>query len=110
MKPGELVRWAFVQGDGQRKMRPAIILGAVPPYNDWLVCAVSSQVQREVKGLDVLIDTQHKDFHRAGLKIPSLVRVAQLTTLPDKAIQGAIGDVSPATLALIKQRLRDWLA
>lgn len=36
MKPGDVVRWTFVQGDGQRKMRPAIILGAVPPFNDWL--------------------------------------------------------------------------
>ncbi|MBK7382077.1 MAG: type II toxin-antitoxin system PemK/MazF family toxin [Flavobacteriales bacterium] len=109
MKAGDVVRWAFVQGDGQRKLRPAIILGQVPPYNDWLVCAISSQVQREVKGLDVLIDTQHPDFHRGGLRLPSLVRVAQLTTLPDKAIQGSIGDISPATLALIKERLRNWL-
>lgn len=109
MKPGDVVRWAFVQGDGQRKFRPAIILGMVPPYNDWLVCAVSSQVQREVKGLDLLIDERHPDFERMGLRVASLVRVAQLTTLPDKAIQGAVGEVSPATLELLKARLREWL-
>jgi mRNA interferase MazF len=109
MKPGDVVRWAFVQGDGQRKFRPAIILGEVPPYKDWLVCAVSSQVQREVKGLDVLIDERHPDFDRMGLRVASLVRVAQLTTLPDKVIQGSIGEVSPATLEQIKARLREWL-
>jgi mRNA interferase MazF len=109
MKPGDVVRWAFVRGDGQRKFRPAIILDEVPPYKDWLVCAVSSQVQREVKGLDVLIDERHPDFDRMGLRVASLVRVAQLTTLPDKAIQGAIGEVGPATLEQIKARLRDWL-
>ena len=109
MKTGDVVRWTFVQGDGQRKMRPAIIIGAVPPFNDWLVCAISSQVQREVKGLDLLIDTQHPDFHRTGLKLPSLVRVAQLATLPDNTVQGTIGDVAPATLAAIKERLRNWL-
>ncbi len=109
MKPGDVVRWAFVQGDGQRKFRPAIVLGMVPPYNDWLVCSVSSQLQREVKGLDLLIDEQHPDFERMGLRVASLVRVAQLTTLPDKAIQGALGDVSPATLDLLKTRLREWL-
>lgn len=109
MRAGDVVRWTFVQGDGQRKMRPAIIIGQVPPFRDWLVCAVSSQLHREVHGLDVPIDARHPDFHCAGLRMPSLVRVAQLATLPDKVIQGAIGDVSPATLALIKERLRNWL-
>ncbi len=109
MKPGDVVRWAFVHGDGQRKMRPAVILGAVPPFNDWLVCAVSSQVQRAVKDLDIVIDSRHPDFHRTGLRMESVVRVAQLTTLPDKVVQGSIGEVSPGTLREIKERLRKWL-
>ncbi|MBP6391859.1 MAG: type II toxin-antitoxin system PemK/MazF family toxin [Flavobacteriales bacterium] len=109
MKAGDVVRWTFVQGDGQRKMRPAIVISAVPPFNDWLVCAVSTQLHRAVKDLDVLVDTDHPDFERAGLRVPSLVRVAQLSTLPDKVIQGALGEVSPTTLALIKDRLRKWL-
>ena len=110
MKAGDVVRWTFVQSDGQRKMRPAVIVSAVPPFNDRLICAISTQLHREVKELDVLLDAQHADFNRTGLRMPSLVRVAQLTTLPDKVIQGAIGEVSPATLALIKERLRKWLS
>ncbi|MCB0759800.1 MAG: type II toxin-antitoxin system PemK/MazF family toxin [Flavobacteriales bacterium] len=109
MKPGDVVRWVFVQGDGQRKMRPAIILGEVPPFRDWSVCAVSSQLHREVKGLDLLINAHHPDLHRMGLRSASLVRVAHLATLPDKIVQGAIGDVSPETLARIKGQLRNWL-
>ena len=109
MKPGDVVRWTFVQGDGQSKMRPAIVLGSVPPFNDWLVCAVSSQVQREVKGLDVLIDERHSDYQRMGLRSASVIRVAQLTTLPDRSIQGSIGSVSKATLDLLKSRFREWL-
>ncbi len=109
MRPGDVVRWTFVQGDGQRKMRPAIILGAVPPFNDWLVCAVSSQLQRAVPELDIVIDAQHADFLRTGLRMTSVVRVAQLATLPDNVVQGAIGEVSPNTLAIIKERLRKWL-
>ena len=42
-------------------------------------------------------------------RMASVVRVAQLTTLPDRSIQGAIGSISPATLELLKTRLRDWL-
>ena len=110
MKPGAVVRWSFVQGDGQRKLRPAIILAPVPPFNDWLVCAVSSQVHRAVEDLDVIIGTEHADFQQAGLRTASVVRVGQLATLPDRVIEGALGQVSPATLATIKQRLRDWLA
>lgn len=109
MKPGDVVRWAFVQGDGQTKLRPAIIISAVPPFNDWLMCAVSSQVHRAVAGLDIVLDEQHADFQRAGLRMVSIVRVAQLTTLPDRSIQGALGSVSPATLELLKARLREWL-
>lgn len=109
MKPGDVVRWSFVQGDGQRKFSPAIVLGLVPPYNDLLVCAVSSQVQREVKGLDLIVDEGHPDFKRMGLRVASVVRVVQLTTLPDKVIQGAIGSVSTGTLGVLKSRLRDWL-
>lgn len=109
MKPGAVVRWTFIQGDGQRKMRPAIILGSVPPFNDWLVCAVSTQVHRAVRDLDVVIDTRHPDFDRTGLRMESVIRVAQLTTLPDRVVQGAIGEISPSTLSEIKERLRKWL-
>ena len=109
MKAGDVVRWTFVQADGQHKMRPAIVIAQVPPFNDWLVCAVSTQLQREVNGLDVLLNGAHPDFTRTGLRTDSLVRVAQLTTLPDKVIQGSIGDISPTMLALIKERLRKWL-
>ena len=44
-----------------------------------------------------------------GLRTESVVRVAQLTTLTDKVVQGAIGEVSPSTLLVIKERLRKWL-
>ncbi len=66
-------------------------------------------MQREVKGLDLIIDERHPDYQRMGLRIASVVRVAQLTTLPDKSIQGAIGSISPETLAMLKARLREWL-
>lgn len=82
MKAGDVVRWTFVQGDGQRKMRPAIILAAVPPFNDWLVCAVSTQLQRQVKDLDILLDAQHPDLDMAGLRTPSLIRVAHSPPCP----------------------------
>lgn len=109
MRPGDLVRWAFIQGDGQRKFRPALIVAIVPPFDDLLVCAVSSQLQREVKGLDLIIDPKHPDYQRMGIRFPSLIRVAQLVTLPNRSIQGAIGSISPETLVQLRSRLREWL-
>jgi len=63
-----------------------------------------------VKDLDVCIHLKHPDHERAGLRMSSVIRVAHLSTLPDNAIQGAIGDVSADTPALIKERLRRWLS
>lgn len=62
-----------------------------------------------MKDLDVVIGTQHPDFHRTGLRMESVVRVAQLTTLPDRVVQGVLGEISPSTLIEIKGRLRKWL-
>ena len=109
MKPGDVVRWAFIQGDGQRKFRPALVIAIVPPFNDLLVCAVSSQLDRKVEGLDVLIDHKHPDLQRMGLRFPSLIRVGQLVTLPERSVQGVIGSVSNETLSHVRSHLRNWL-
>ncbi len=66
-------------------------------------------MQRAVKDLDIVIDARHPHFNRTGLRMESVVRVAQLTTLPDRVVQGSIGEVSPGTLSEIKERLRNWL-
>jgi mRNA interferase MazF len=73
MKAGDVVRWSFVQQDGQRKLRPAVVIAVVPPFNDLLVCAVSTQLHRREEGLDVLVDAKHPDIRRMGLNFPSLI-------------------------------------
>lgn len=65
MEAGDVIRWAFVQADGQLKLRPAVLLKRVPPFNDWVICAVSSQVQRFQTRLDVKLDDRHPDFRAA---------------------------------------------
>lgn len=62
-----MIRWAFVQADGRTKLRPAVLLKQVPPFNDWIICAISSQVQRYDAELDVMLDVGHPDFRSAGL-------------------------------------------
>jgi mRNA interferase MazF len=55
MKEGDVILVPLPQADGQRKPRPAIILRILPPFGDFLVCGISSQLRQQVRGLDELI-------------------------------------------------------
>ncbi|MFZ1694265.1 MAG: type II toxin-antitoxin system PemK/MazF family toxin [Flavobacteriales bacterium] len=110
MEAGDVIRWAFVQADGRIKLRPAVLVKSVPPFNDWVICAVSSQLQRYQVQLDVLLDASHPDFRRSGLSFPSVVRCAQLATIPAQQIEGRIGRLSEATITSIQQQLGQWLS
>lgn len=45
MKEGDVVLTPLPQADGMIKNRPAIILREMPPYRDFLVCGVSTQLK-----------------------------------------------------------------
>ncbi|MBX2972889.1 MAG: type II toxin-antitoxin system PemK/MazF family toxin [Flavobacteriales bacterium] len=110
MEAGSVIRWAFIQADGRLKLRPAVLIKAVPPFNDWVICAISSQVQRFQPQLDVLLDKTHPDFRNVGLDFPSIVRTAYLTTIPAQQVEGRIGSLSDATMAAIRSNLGRWLS
>jgi mRNA interferase MazF len=55
MKQGDVVLTPVPQSDGITKNRPAIFLKAMPPYEDLLVCGVSTQFHLEVEGFDEVI-------------------------------------------------------
>ena len=52
MNQGDVILTPVPQADGNIKNRPAIFLREMPPYRDVLVCGVSTQLHREVKGFD----------------------------------------------------------
>src|SRR5438874_1313329 len=62
MKEGDVVLTPLPQADGQVKNRPAIILRAMPPYGDFLVCGISTQLHHEVAGFDDLVRPSDADF------------------------------------------------
>jgi mRNA interferase MazF len=80
--------------DGRVKPRPVIVLRQMPPFADWLVCGVSTQLQQKVAGLDEFIEPAHADFARSGLKAASLIRLGFLTVLPTSQFLGVIGSIS----------------
>ena len=109
MKEGDVVLTPLPQADGQVKNRPAVILRAMPPYGDFLVCGVSAQLHHEVVGFDDLIRPSDTDFAASGLKAPSLIRLGFLAVLPASSFLGAIGSIDQARHLRLLDRLATHL-
>jgi mRNA interferase MazF len=62
MEAGDVVLAALPQADGQRKIRPALLLCQMPTFGDWLACGISLQTRHRVDGFDEFIAEQHPDF------------------------------------------------
>ena len=96
MKEGDIVLAPFPQADGQIKKRPAVVLRKVPPFDDLLVCGISTQLRQCVEGFDELILSDHPDFKTSGLLQDSVIRLGYVLTLPRKEFIGSIGKISAA--------------
>jgi mRNA interferase MazF len=109
MKEADVVLTPIPQADGAIKNRPAIILREMPPYNDFLVCGVSTQLDKEVKAFDGVISSSDPDFSSSGLKADSLIRLGFLAVLPSNRIIGSIGSISPPRHKKLLKTLSDYL-
>ncbi len=95
MSEGDVVLTPLPQADGRLKNRPAILLRRMPPFGDFLVCGVSSQLQHAVADFDEIIAPGHADYPSSGLKTASLIRLAFLAALPRNSFIGRIGAIAP---------------
>lgn len=109
MKEGAIIKVAFPQSDGQIKFRPAVLIKIVPPFNDLLVCAISTQVQHFISGLDIMLKKEDDDFAQTRLKQNSLIRVAKLVTIPSAEAEGEIGNISNQRYRLLLEQLKNFL-
>ncbi len=94
MKANDVVLTPLPQADGQLKLRPAIVLCFMPPFNDVLLCGISSKLNHFVNDFDEIIFEKENDFKQSGLSQPSLIRLGFLSVLPRKNIAGTIGSIS----------------
>jgi mRNA interferase MazF len=78
MKEGDVLLASIPQSDGARKDRPVLFLKRMPPFQDFLVCGISSQLQQAVPRLDETLAPSDADFRMSGLKAPSLIRLGYL--------------------------------
>jgi len=109
MKEGDIVLTPVPQADGSIKNRPAILLREFPPYRDFLVCGVSTQLRQEVKGFDEIISPSDPDFASGGLKSESLIRLGFLAVLPQSRIAGSIGSISSGRHKRLLTTLAEYL-
>jgi len=109
MESGKIVLASLPQSDGKTKLRPALVLKLMPPYNDLLVCGISTQLQQEIKDFDDIIRAEDDDFPASGLIQESLVRLAYLAVIPRSIVRGSIGNISDTRLQSLKQRLAEFI-
>jgi len=86
-----------------------ILLRQMPPFGDWLVCGVSTQLRQQVTGFDETIEPTHSDFSRSGLKAPSLIRLGFLAVLPADRLLGVLGSISSERRRRLLHRLAVFL-
>lgn len=109
MTEGDVALTPLPQADGRTKLRPAILLRKMPPFDDWLICGVSTQLRQEVAGFDEIIEPSHSDFRSSGLKALSLIRLGYLVVLPSDRFLGVLGAISSRRHAGLLQRLAMFL-
>jgi len=109
MKEGDIILTPLPQVDGKLKKRPAIFLRAMPPFQDVLVCGVSSQTHQSAPGFDELITSHDSDFRKSGLRKDSLIRLGFLAVLPRQGIIGSIGSISAERHQRLLHRLSEYL-
>ncbi len=108
---GDIVLVRFPDVDmSEGKLRPVLVLKGIPgPYNDWLVCMVSSKLHQYVASSDDIIRETDSDFSQSGLKTPSVFRSGRLATLEGQMLLGVIGSIGGDRLRSINKQISDWL-
>lgn len=108
MKAGDIVLTKIPQ-DNQQKIRPVLILKVLPKYNDYLVCAVSSQLHQQIPGFDLVLGEKHEAFAATHLKTASVFRLANLAVLSKEDIMGTIGALRPELHKRLLRTLSEYL-
>ena len=108
---GQVVLFRFPQTDlTAGKLRPALVLRRLPgPYDDWLICMISSQLDQEIPGLDEVVSLGDPDFAQSGLKSPSVIRASRIAVVGAGTLLGAIGEISADRLIRTRAALADWI-
>ena len=111
MTPGGVVLIPLPQvGATAPKLRPALVLAALPgPYQNLLLCGISTQLHQLQPNWDELIQPGDADFPASGLRRASVIRLSYLYAADPGEIAGLIGQIEPVRLQRLRRRLSDHL-
>lgn len=110
MNEGDVALAPLPQADGASKSRPVILLRRMPPFGDFLVAGISSQLRQAVTGFDEAFLPSDSDFAASGLKVASVGRLGFLAIRPERLLLGRIGSLAPERLQRILSRLAKRIA
>jgi 3-deoxy-manno-octulosonate cytidylyltransferase (CMP-KDO synthetase) len=98
VKPGRIIITPLPQADGMIKPRPVLVLQELRPFDDLLVCGISTQLRHFAPNFDELVRQSDADFPDSGLQEDSLIRLGFLATIPRSKVKGYVGRVSETRL------------
>jgi mRNA interferase MazF len=94
---GEIVLLKFPFSDGKTfKRRPALVINDFDD-GDIIVCRITSQIYKTKN--DIYI----KNWEKAGLRLPSVIRVHKLATLEKDMIEIVIGKIDESMKDNVKK-------
>jgi len=105
VKASQIIVTPLPQADGLTKPRPVLVLQELKPFDDLLVCGISTQLRHFVPKLDEIIRKTDSDFPASNLREESLIRLGFLTTIPRSKVKGYVGCVSEARLHRLLSQL-----
>lgn len=111
IREGRIVLFRFPRTDqNSGKLRPALLLRKLPgPYDDWLICMVSSQLFQCIPGFDEIVDEREADFQGSGLKAASVIRISRIAVVEESILTGAIGNIGDERLTRILDKVSNWI-
>ncbi|MBI3461712.1 MAG: type II toxin-antitoxin system PemK/MazF family toxin [Planctomycetes bacterium] len=111
MKPGDIVLISLPQvGGGPPKLRPALVLAALPgPFQDILICGISTDLQQVQANWDEVVRPGAPDFPGSGLHRASSIRLSYLHAASRTEVTGVIGQIESSLLERLLSHLADYL-
>ncbi len=105
MNEGDVILAALPQSDGSVKIRPTLCLAKMPPFQDFLVCGISTQLKNRVPDFDEIVAPEDADFAGSGSKAKSLIRLGFVAVLPQAEFKGRIGSIAKTRWQRLRTRL-----
>ena len=97
--PGEIVLLLFPFSDSSEgKRRPALVLFDTGD-DDLIVARITSQITQTEFDVEIL------EWQKAGLLVPSVVRIHKLATLGKSLVERKLGTLAPGDWAEVRKRI-----